>query len=206
MSDQSEIVYKVQKKDLHKTGAVLADAFLDDPVWKEVMQDVSPEGWNAFFESPARYCFTFGNLYAPSAGLEGLIGWVPGRFADMTFWRILRCGSVFSSSKVGLKTMLRMKPIFKPLEAARKKNTQDLEYIYCIILGVARQNQGRGLGSRLIHTLLDDGDQQGLPVYLETSTKKNIRMYENRGFKVIDKIMHPIINLPQWCMMREPVA
>ena len=75
---------------------------------------------------------------------------------------------------------LKMKTIFEPLEANRKANIKGRVYIYLIMIGI--------------------------PLYLETATERNIRMYERRGFRALNQIPLLIIHLPQWGMVREPKA
>ena len=43
-----------------------------------------------------------------------------------------------------------------------------------------------------------------MPVYLETTTERNVRMYQRLGFRVAGEIPLPGIGLPQWGMIREP--
>ena len=38
MLKKIETLYKVQKKDISKTGIILANAFQHDPVWKKVLE------------------------------------------------------------------------------------------------------------------------------------------------------------------------
>ena len=84
MSGQMENLYKVQKKDILKAGAVLADAFQHDPVWKKVLEEANIDQKRGFFEAPVRYCLKYGKVYATSERLEGIAAWAPSDFADMT--------------------------------------------------------------------------------------------------------------------------
>ena len=84
MSGQTENLYKVQKKDIPKAGAVLADAFQHDPIWGRILEEAASNTRGAFFQSPVRYCSKYGDVYAPSEALEGIAAWVPGDLADMT--------------------------------------------------------------------------------------------------------------------------
>jgi hypothetical protein len=93
MSGQVENLYKVEKKDIPKAGAVLADAFQQDPIWKRVLEETEIDMKRAFFQGPVRYCSKYGKAYATSEYLEGIAAWVPGDLADMTIWRMMRCGS-----------------------------------------------------------------------------------------------------------------
>ena len=48
--------------------------------------------------------------------------------------------------------------------------------------------------------------EQGLPIYAETQREENVGWYEKLGFKLIKEVTLPIIELPQWELIREPGA
>jgi ribosomal protein S18 acetylase RimI-like enzyme len=211
MSGQIENLYKVQKKDIPKAGAVLANAFQHDPIWTKIFED---EGKNhqkmgALYEGPVRYCLKYGEVYAPSEHLEGIAGWGLNDFADMTIWRMIRSGSIISGMKMGLtmaKRAQKMRVVFEPLEADRKANMKGSAYIYLMIIGVASEFQGQGFGGKLLRALIEESEQAGVPIYLETETERNVSMYERLGFRVLNQITLPMVNLPMWEMAREPKA
>ena len=120
MSRQTDNLYKVQKKDFLNAGVVLADAFQHDPFWKKVLDDAKIGQKRAFFEGSVRYGRRYGKVYATSEHLEGIAVWVPSDFADMTVWRAIRSGSFWSGRRMGMRRLLRMKPLFDPLEADRR--------------------------------------------------------------------------------------
>lgn len=132
-----------------------------------------------------------------------MAAWVSGEKGNMTFWRGLRSGSIFYAMKVDAKILKDMEIIFAPLEAARRKEMSGRKYIYLLILGVSPAYQGQGYGGKLLRAVIEESNDAGLPIYLETATEKNISMYEKFGFKKLERIDHPIINLPQWGMIRE---
>jgi hypothetical protein len=88
---QIENLYKVQKKDIPKAGAVLADAFQYDPFWIKLFEGEAKAKIDqivgAFYESSTKYCLRYGEVYATSEHLEGIVVWVSGDLADMTIWR-----------------------------------------------------------------------------------------------------------------------
>ena len=55
-------------------------------------------------------------------------------------------------------------------------------------VSVAHNSQGRGLGSLLLQELVDCYEAQQLPIYLETSTLRNVPWYERFVFKVYDEL------------------
>ena len=197
-------LYKVKKKDIQKTGVVLADAFQHDPVWEKVLKDASFYQKCIFFQSAIRYCLKYGKVYATSEQIEGIAAWIPDHLADMTIWRSIRSGSFFHLIKMGMKMasmMMKMKPIFEPLEMARKANMKGRVYIYLVIIGVASDLQGKGYWNKILRALIEDSEKHGLPLNLETAIEKNIKMYEKFGFKILNKINQPVINLSQWSMI-----
>jgi GNAT superfamily N-acetyltransferase len=182
MSGQIENLYKLQKKDISKAGVVLADAFQHDPIWANIFEVESKNinRMGAWFEGSVRYGLRYGEVYAPSKNLEGIAVWGLNDFADMTMWRMIRSGSIFSGMKLGLKTIsraMKMKTVFEPLEADRKANMQGRDYIYLMIIGVASKFQGQGFGGKLLRALIAESERAGLPIYLETETERNVSMY-----------------------------
>jgi len=204
MLEKKENLYKIQNKDIPKTGVVLADAFQYDPVWKKALEGANIEQKRAFFESPVRYGVKYGNAYATSENLERIASWIPGNHADITIWRGIRSGSMISAIKLGMKAIMKMKPIFEPLEADRRANMRGRAYIYLMIIGVSSEFQRQGFGGKLLRALIQESEYAQTPLYLETATERNVSMYERHDFKVLKKMTHPIINLPQWEMVREP--
>jgi len=79
-------------------------------------------------------------------------------------------------------------------------------YIYLMIIGVASEFQGQGFGGKLLGALIEESEQIGTPLYLETTTETNVRMYERLGFRLLNQIILPVVNLPQWEMVREATA
>ena len=104
MTESTEALYRVQRQDIRRAGVVLADAFQQDALWKLFFRDEATIALRgALFESALKHCLRYGTVRATSAQLEGIAGWVPGELADMTMWRLVRSGAVFS----GLRAVRR---------------------------------------------------------------------------------------------------
>jgi ribosomal protein S18 acetylase RimI-like enzyme len=88
----------------------------------------------------------------------------------------------------------------------RAANTAGRPYLYILMVGVTPTHQGKGLGSSLLRALMADCDEQGLPIYLETETQENVRMYDRYGFELVKQVTLEKLGLPMWEMMREPNA
>jgi len=201
-------LYKLQKTDIPRATLVLMDAFQNDPIWTKIFkdQDDRERKKSGFFEMPVRHCMRYGEVYAPSEKLEGVMAWVPGTYADMTFWRIVMSGSLRAAQKMGSQLAKSMEPIFTTMTNDRKSYMQGQTYIYLLIIGVALQNQGKGFGGQMLNALIHKSEMENIPIYLETETEENVKLYEKYGFKVFKKITLPILDLPMWEMKREPNA
>lgn len=208
MPGQLENLYKLKKADLPRAGLVLADAFQHDPVWTKFFEGVDKNDlqMGAWYESAIRHCHRYGDVYAPSEHLEGIAGWVPGDLAEMTFWRMIRSGAFKSGMKMGWSMAghaQKMRGVFGPIDADRRATMKGRAYIYLLIIGVASEFQGQGFGGKLFGALIEKSEQDGVPIYLETETETNVRMYEKLGFRLVKQVTLPVINLPLWEMLRE---
>ena len=105
---------------------------------------------------------------------------------------------------MGVKLGKKMKPISRQLKEDRKENMKGKLFIYFLIIGVASKFQGQGFGGKLIRALIEKSERIGIALYLETETEDNVKMYERAGFKSVNQITLPVIDLPMWEMVREP--
>ena len=203
-TDPTENLYHLQQKDVWRASATLADAFRDDPVWKTVFAGARLDQMESMFAVPLQYCVRYGQVYATSEKLEGIITWVPGDLANMTSWRVFRSGAIWSALKGNFLLAAKMQPIFWPVEVDRKANMQDTPYLYLPVLGIASQFQGQGLGRKLLQALIAESERIHRPIYLETETESNVRWYNKFGFETLKQIILPRIELPMWEMIRKP--
>jgi ribosomal protein S18 acetylase RimI-like enzyme len=177
------MLYRVQKRDIVRASKVLADAFQRDPLWNKIYvgdPDIRKR-FHALFEGGVRYCLKYGEVYAPSENLEGVIGLVPGKYADMNAWRAIRSGTIGVGMRMGLNTAM-----------------------YVLVFGVATELQGKGFGRKLMDAAIEKSEREGLHLYLETETEENVKMYEHFGFRLLKRVNLPIVGLPMWEMVREP--
>lgn len=87
------------------------------------------------------------------------------------------------------------------LEAA---HPQDRAHCYLALLGVHADHRGKGLGLALLRESLAEIDASGLPTYLESTSAKNLPLYEGLGFKRIGVVALPDGGPPVDQLWREP--
>lgn len=71
-------------------------------------------------------------------------------------------------------------------------------------VGVDPDHQGRGLGSAVIRPGLAAADTAGVPAFLETSSPRNVRLYERLGFEITAEVGLPHDGPTTWAMLRHP--
>ncbi|MDC7222823.1 MAG: GNAT family N-acetyltransferase [Spirochaetales bacterium] len=199
-------MYELNKNELSEAAGLMIDAFAHDPLWIVFFSGCSYNSRRASFMVPLAYCRCFGGVYAPSEGMEGICAWTEGKKAFYNFSRTIRSGVIPHALAMGKELGQRMKPLFRATAQDMKDNMGDRDFIYLQLLGVGRENQGKGYGGQLLKELLDKSDREGRPLYLETETEKNVAWYGKRGFSVVKEIFLEPQKLPLWEMVREPKA
>ena len=200
------MLYRVQKIDVAQAGKVLASAFQDHPIWARIFEGVShrDKRMRAHYEIAVKLGLKYGEVYATSENLEGIIACVPGEYADMNTWRMIRCGATGSVLRLGLKVLKRMAPVYQPVTEWRREYKAKHKFLYLLILGVRPELHGRSFGGKLIKAVTEISERQGLPLLVGAGSEDNVTMYEHFGFKVLKKITLGAVELPEWEMVREP--
>lgn len=199
-------LYRLTNEDLPAAVSCLKEAFADDPLWAEVFKHDpnKDEALNGFFACPLLYGLKYGKVYATSANIEAVAVWVPGKLAEMSFFRMIRCGAMAYGAKMGKETIRRLSITNKQISPDRTRHMKNTPFVYLTIIGVSPDAQGKGLGSQLLNEIKDECDAQGLHIYLETETEQNVRFYEKHGFEVLQKTVFKELELPIWEMVRRP--
>lgn len=73
-------------------------------------------------------------------------------------------------------------------ESAIKSNYPNQPIYYLWFLGVLNADQNKGIGSQLLREIIQDSQVQHKPIYLETSTMKNIPWYQKFGFLIYKEL------------------
>ena len=200
------MLYRVQKGDIPQAGKVLADAFQRDPAWNKIFEGESDieKRFRAVFEVSVRFGLKYGEVYATSESLEGIVAWIPGKYANMNTWHMIRSGCMGSVIRLGLQASKKMGSVYKPLTEYRREYMAGHTFLYLLVFGVATELQGKGLGGKLIAAAIKKSECEGLQLYVGAGSEENVKMYEHFGFRLLKRIILPIIDLPEWEMVREP--
>lgn len=147
---------------------------------------------------------THSGLPLTTVGGGAVAIWQPPRRREIL--SMLRSGFAEERWLLGLPAVdrRRLTGIFQRLEERRSALLLG-PYWYLEAVGVEPTQQGRGLGGALVRDGLTRVDEADLPTYMETATEDLVSMYEHFGFRVLQEVQAPGLDLPIWLMRREPV-
>lgn len=186
--------------DVPALSRALARAFHDDPVFEWVIPDAGSRRARlpALFAAFTEVYLTHGETYV--AGQEaGAALWAPAGVEPVPADQAETFGERLSAvlhedADRGLQ-----------LQALVDEHHPEQPCFYLQFVGVVPEHRGRGLGSRLLTTVLQHCDATGTPAYLEATSVDNRRLYERHGFDTVGELTVPQ-GPPLWPMWREPIT
>jgi hypothetical protein len=201
-------LFKLTPDYIEKACKVAGSAFQDDPVTIFTYPDERErkEKLQYGFHMIYRYGIKHGLTYATSKNLEGITIWLPPNKTSPSTWTMMRYGGFYAMRKVGLKlkAMKRTMVIFN-YEDEKHKELVPYDHWYFQNIAVKPEEQGKGYGGLLISTMVRNIERDGLPIYVETNTEKNVKIYKKFGFEILEHVIIPKTDVPLWCMLRMPM-
>jgi ribosomal protein S18 acetylase RimI-like enzyme len=194
---------RAEEGDRERVIDCLSAAFADDPVmcWIGRRDAKRDQGRRALFTYlvgalglPGRELWTSGDYSAAAL-------WVPPERADLKlpWWRELTLLPTIVKF-TSLSGLSRMDTFRKATDTYHPKSKP---HFYLMTIGVDPKFQGQGLGSALLEATLAKIDAKGLPSYLESSSPKNVPLYQRHGFAVTKEFRPAPDGPPLWGMWRE---
>jgi ribosomal protein S18 acetylase RimI-like enzyme len=190
------------KDDVEASARVLASAFRDNPGMLAIIPDRSDEErervlvpcMRGFIASVIRYGVAEvvreqGTVVAVSLSFR------PGEFPPPFYATVMQAGGPI---RAGLRATLR----FARVDHEMRKRHPHYRHWYLWFLGVARERQGRGLGSILLRALSARANADGVPCYLETDKPTSVKLYERHAYRVESEGPLPPLGFQLWYMKR----
>ncbi len=205
MTSGLDRLFRVRKAHIKPAARTLTQAFQDEPLWIHFIPDESKrrEKVHYMFEFVLCYGITYGEVYATSPDMEGVMAWLPSEKAQMTMGRQIRCGVIPLALRMGLRLSMRQISSSDYMSAAHERLVP-FRHAYLLIIGVAPPLQGQGYASRLFTPLFDKLDRENLACFLETHRDGNVPMYQHYGFRVLEDTTFPGSEVKNVAMLRPP--
>jgi len=200
-----EKIVHLQHGDLPAAAAALARAFHDDPLQSYVFPDAKERAAKspAHFSPLLAYGLRFGKVFTTAPEPLGASVWLPPDGWKVTPERAAEVGLDRLSEQIGESASERFHSV---LGYGDTFHAQDVPtpHWYTMLLGVAPEGQGRGLGRALLEPILTQATADGLPCYLETTQPANVSFYKHLGFRVVREMVEPTSKLQLWTFLRSP--
>lgn len=127
--------------------------------------------------------------------------------AHVGFLDMLRVGIVLQAPFLfGFGVVRRLLSTKNEFDRMEQEILAENEYVPMIKLErmvVCPDVQGKGIGSHALKQALDEADEAGLPVLLNTQEERNVQFYGRLGFEVVRK--QDMTGYTNWSMLRQPV-
>ncbi len=186
--------------DLRRIVEVLDVAFGWDPVsrWL-VLGEPNESPWHrALFRAFTEWTIRYGVAHVTSPDLDAAALW-------------LDLDPDAAEPVPGLAGLLRaaLGPVYgrfaRLAELTEAVHPRQRRHAYLPFIGVLPEVQGYGLGTALLRHHLDALDEQGLPAYLEASSRRAMVLYHSLGFRRTGHTVHlPPTGPALFPMWREP--
>jgi GNAT superfamily N-acetyltransferase len=184
-------------------GEVLADAFAEDPVFAWLIPPQLPgrdDRLRTFFTSMSRGYLRQGKpCYLTGDASAAALWAAPGAWTMPLSQVILEAAPNALALRRRLVRALRTQ-----LQIERLHAKQSPPHWYLGYLGTRRDRQGQGLGTQMLREVLVNLDTDGVPAYLESSSERNLPLYERNGFRVVGDLQALGHGPTIWRMWREP--
>lgn len=153
--------------------------------------------WGEFL---ARVSIRFGSVQVNQDGLAGSFMLAPGRSPSLR--SLVAAGLLSFPAHLGWLGSWRIISMGLHLQRLRARHAP-MPHWYLLAMGVVPEMQGRGLGYAFLTQVIRRAEADGVPCYLQAFSEQQVKYYEKRGFKILDKEELPIgVNL--WNMLRTP--
>jgi ribosomal protein S18 acetylase RimI-like enzyme len=196
----------LKQSSIDKAAERLNEAFDEDPCLKYFL---GSEEYNSV-KAKNLHLYTlkvgllYGSILTTSELLEGISIWLPPTRVDVSPWMFIRAGGLSLIWTVRKDILKIMKEYGDYSSKIHHKNVV-IPHWYLFSIGVGKEYQGKGFAGKMLTPVLNYFDQSGYPCYLETHNPKNIKFYENYGFKVVEVGILPDSEKKHYAMLRMPV-
>ncbi len=203
--DNFETLFLLQKRNVREASLVVARAFQDDLIDSYFFPDPEERKKKLppFYEYRIGQAVRYGTVYATSPNLEGIAAWLPSDLSEIPMWKMMLTGGFKLFRKMGSQVTSKMMTVRDFVESKTIKNAGD-KYLHLEMLAVEPKLQGMGYAKKLLDPMFNRLDSENLPCFLETSTEKNVALYQYFGFEVVEESTIPGTDVPFWDMLRQP--
>jgi ribosomal protein S18 acetylase RimI-like enzyme len=202
VNDPPVRIRRATSADVPALAAMLARAFLDDPVASWAWRPDRPRlaALERFHGVRLRQLLVGEEVWTTDELTCAALWAPPGRWHST-----LRETAELVPSFLHPRLFARMPMVALGWEKLERAHPRTPQHVYLALLGTEPEAQGRGLGSAVLAPVLQQCDSDGVGAYLESSKERNIDFYARHGFRVTGEI-HLLRGPTMWKMWRDPAG
>ncbi len=129
--------------------------------------------------------------------------WVHSDYSEMSTWQMIKFGALKALYKLGVKDMNKAEK-FMEFSANTQAALISEPHYHLTWLAVEPELQKTGIGTELMHAVLDKFSQENMKCFLDTQDKENVDYYKRFGFRLIKECQYAGLDVPFWGMLWEP--
>lgn len=203
-------LYRLQKQDAEKLSCLLAECFVQDPLYCELIPDEAkrrkmlPELFDCEMDDLFENC----EIYADSPAINGIVivsdesePYNAFTYYLKSLFYTLKTGACLVKDDPSLATLSNFVRGRDYLSEAWTDDISSDERLHIIYLAVRPAMQGHGIAAKLMRAVLAKADERHLLISLETHNAHNVEIYKHFGFSVFE-VLQKHFALKQYCMVR----
>ena len=190
---------------LGEAAAVTGQALVDDPLFVFVLPDAGQRtsGVRLMMDTALRIGLAHGEVWSTTPPITGVAAWLPPAHPTVTEEERDAAGWRAVGTAWGAEAVDRYQAFATDLGEVTESLAREPRW-HLSWLGVAPDQQGRGIGSSLVRPVTTRADAQGVACELFTLAARNVAIYERLGFRVTRETILPRSGLRLWVMARQP--
>lgn len=199
-----------QLKDYKRAAHVLAENFMEDPLYLYIFQDKKnkPLAMTLFFEAYLLFLAPYSDVLVDSEEMHMVaVVWFSNRMQSSRLY--------FFRTLLFIMRVCRMIPVvgftgtWKLLKTIQKMSSTWIDrhvqedYCHLDLAVVASKKRGQGYFSKYLAYVESHYKNEGSIFTLETQSTENVALYTHLGFGVVEEIPLPGSDLIQYCMIKK---
>ena len=197
-------LYIAKEEDLERLAEVAADAYLDYPLHKWLIQGKDEfQISKMLMQATLKSIMKDAVIYADSEEINGFAAWLPFGFTGNEAIPFLLGGGIRLFLHAGLGMLGRLLRYDAYAMSLKKTFTDHYDW-YLFNLSVKRDAQGKGIASKLMRPMLEFCDDEKMVAYLETNKESNVGLYRHYGFDLMKEELIPKTPVTHYAMVRKP--
>ncbi len=197
---------KLSNSQMTLAAKVLAAAFSADPIVRYFLPETPSTKLYAserISYAMLRFGQPYQHVYTTANTLKGVAIWLPPNAASGSqIWHLFQSG-LFATPVYFRRDRMVKGMQFLMRESKNHEKQMSEPHWYLLVLGIAPEYQGQGVGGELVLPVLQQADRDQTPCYLETSTEGGVRFYQRHGFEIVDGAI-VADGMRYWSMKRDP--